>query len=227
MISKINSDNYFVFDLDDTLYQEIDYLRSAYKYISQELKKKINIDLFDEMCQRYGKKENVFEWVVKSCANLDPSITIPYLLQLYRFHIPDIKLNEKVKFFLDSLSIRNIPSGLITDGRSVTQRNKLKALGLANYFQDIIISEEFGSEKPDEKNYLYFVNKYPDKRFIFIGDNTSKDFIVPQKFGWFTVCIKNPGNNIHEQSFSSGCQPDMIVESICELVGENQLTDWF
>ncbi len=217
MISKINSNSYFIFDLDDTLYQEIDYLRSAYRHISEELEKKIKINLFDEMWKRYVKKENVFEWIVKLFGSSNSSITISYLLELYRYHTPDIRLKNDVKKFLDFLSIRNIPAGLITDGRSITQRNKLKALSLEDYFQDTIISEEFGSEKPDERNFLYFKNKYPNKEFVFVGDNTFKDFIVPKKFGWFTICIQSCGTNIHKQNLPHSAV-DKVVRSFEELL---------
>lgn len=36
---------------------------------------------------------------------------------------------------------------------------------------DIIVLEEFGSEKPTEGNYLYFEGKYRDARYIYIEDN--------------------------------------------------------
>jgi len=39
---------------------------------------------------------------------------------------------------------------------------------------------------------------YPGKEFWFIGDNTSKDFIVPEKLGWRTICLANCGDNIHQ-----------------------------
>jgi FMN phosphatase YigB (HAD superfamily) len=37
----------------------------------------------------------------------------------------------------------------------------LKALGIANYFSEIIISEEFGSEKPEANNYLFLKKNTP------------------------------------------------------------------
>ena len=63
---------------------------------------------------------------------------------------------QRTKHLLDVLKEKNIPAGLITDGRSVTQRNKLKSLGLLNYFKEVIISEEFGSEKPGLKELSFF-----------------------------------------------------------------------
>ena len=55
---------------------------------------------------------------------------------------------------------------LITDGRSLTQRLKIQALGLTDLFDDILISEAMQSEKPDDKRFVFLQNKYPAaKRF--------------------------------------------------------------
>jgi putative hydrolase of the HAD superfamily len=203
MILNLKQNSFFIFDLDDTLYPEIEYLKSAYKFIADKIAPVTRKNIYPEMIKHFKAKENVFDWIAFNYAQKDNTISTPYLLKLYREHQPEIKLSEETKKFLERLKEGNISSGLITDGRSITQRNKLKSLGLTHYFKDVIISEEFGSEKPDEKNYLFFKNKYPENNFYFIGDNTSKDFIVPLKLGWFTICLKNKGMNIHEQKIST------------------------
>ena len=100
--------------------------------------------------------------------------------------------------------------GIITDGRSVTQRNKIEALGLEDTFDDIIISEEFGSSKPSEENYLYFEKKYGNSNFTYIGDNTVKDFVTPNSLGWNTLCLLDDGNNIHKQNLD--LNPDYLAK---------------
>ena len=214
---KIDSETFFVFDLDDTLFQEIDFLKSAYSYISSKISATEHHDIYQEMLQKYQNKENVFEWVMGKYQQSIPQMNIQWLLKEYREHVPAIALSEANITFIRVLKERKVPMGLITDGRSVTQRNKLKALGIEHYFKDIIISEEFGSEKPDERNYLYFENKYPGMSFYFFGDNTSKDFIVPAKLGWTTICIKNAGNHIHPQSFDKHPIPDFIISGFNEI----------
>jgi putative hydrolase of the HAD superfamily len=214
----VNSKSYFVFDLDDTLYSEIEYLHSAYRLIARAVDHSSGAYLYQEMLRRYHLKENVFEWLVQTYAHKDKSITLSYLLDLYRNHQPEIRLNEKTKQFLSGLKQRGIPSGLITDGRGVTQRNKLRSLDLAGYFKDVIISEEFGSEKPDRRNYLYFESKYPGHYFYFIGDNTAKDFFIPEELGWTTICLKSAGRNIHSQNFSGAAGKRTIISSFGELI---------
>ncbi len=91
---------------------------------------------------------------------------------------------------------------MITDGRTITQKNKLFALGINNLFEKIIISEDFGSEKPSILNYQIFEETFPDNHFSYIGDNTKKDFIAPAKLGWKMYCIKDDNSNIHKQDLT-------------------------
>lgn len=213
---ELSRKSFFIFDLDDTLMHEIEFLQSAYKSISAGLLPYSGHDIYEEMLERYFRKENVFEWVVEKYGSIVPGLTTQSLLKEYRTHFPDIQLKNGTYAFLQLLKELSIPTGLITDGRSITQRNKLRALGIDNYFDDIIISEEFGSSKPNPLNYLFFTHKYPGRNFYFIGDNTSKDFTIPLQLGWVTICIRDTGKNIHPQSFSN-IGTDYYITSLEEL----------
>lgn len=205
------SSKYIVFDLDDTLAYEIDYLKSAYREIATKLG---GGALYNEMIKMYEVGENVFEYL---SVNYDTSLSD--LLSLYRNHFPDIALIEGAKEVLEYCKSNKYKIGLISDGRSVTQRNKLKALGIESLFDSIVISEEFGSEKPNERNYLNFVDDNINSYF-YIADNSKKDFITPNKLGWTTVCLIDSGNNIHPQSFEveDGFLPQHKVNSLLEVI---------
>ncbi len=194
-----------VFDLDDTLYKEIDYLKSAYRFIAEKLQTEHcpAENLYRVMLDAYDNGLNAFS-VVKSVWNIDAQIET--LLHWYRTHVPNIALPKDSKNLLDYLLDKDIPIGILTDGRSITQRNKIKVLGLNRYIleQNVVISEEFGSEKPDEKNYRYFESQYPEiDYFIYVGDNPHKDFITPNRLGWKTVGLLDDGRNIHKQEASN------------------------
>jgi len=194
---KINNKSFFVFDLDDTLYYEIDFLKSGYKAIADFLYPIILENVYDTMIDLYQKGMYAFEYIVEKYKN--KGITVEQLLSIYRFHEPQIKLRNDASVFLQMLHERNVPIGLITDGRSITQRNKLKSLLIDRIFNDIIISEEFGSEKPDIRNYDYFNKKYSGYNFFFFADNLKKDFIVPVNLKWTSFCLLDNGLNIHKQ----------------------------
>lgn len=211
---KLNNKKFFIFDLDDTLYAEIDYLKSAYKEIANYLKPLIGIDVYDEMLDSYIAGENVFLCLINRYKNVNISLEI--LLSIYRNHMPAIKLRDDALSFLKGIE-ENIPIGLITDGRSVTQRNKLKALGIENLFCEIIISEEFGSEKPNPRNYCFYVDKYPGYEFVFFGDNLNKDFIIPKSLGWRSFCLLDRGVNIHKQENVSEYEWICFIDSFDEI----------
>ncbi|MDB4902496.1 MAG: family hydrolase [Mucilaginibacter sp.] len=217
MVINANEKSFFIFDLDDTLYNEIDFLKSGYSCIAKILEPYLEYSIFDLMFDKYKNNENVFAWIIQEYSPITPFKTIYELLDIYRTHFPTIKMSQETIKFLGDIKEKNISTGLITDGRSTTQRNKLKALGIENYFTDIIISEEFGTEKPNKLNYLYFQKKHPEKSFYFFGDNTSKDFIVPSKLGWNIICIKDAGKNIHLQELHKLNFPNTIISSFEEI----------
>lgn len=209
MVINIDKQSFLIFDLDDTLYNEVDYLRSAFKYISDTLSTAIGFDIYPIIVGRYTEnpKEDIFQWIIETYPN---SISKKELLDIYRCHYPNISMNEDAKQFLERLFLSNVRLGIITDGRSLTQRNKLKALGVLDFFSDIIISEEFGSEKPDIRNFKFFEDKYPNSNFYYFGDNINKDFIVPNKLGWISVCLFDKGCNIHPQKLECLKQTSFI-----------------
>ena len=184
-----------VFDLDDTLVNEIDYLKSAFREIAG-FADASDQNLYDRMLELYRDKENVFGYIVDRY----PRITIDDLKKIYRNHLPDFGVVDATLQLLTDLKNDGNRLGLVTDGFSVTQRNKLKALGIAHLFNLIIISEEFGSEKPDEANFRAF-HSFETDEYWYIADNVAKDFITPNKLGWATVCLLNNGHNIHPQDF--------------------------
>lgn len=215
---KIDKESFFIFDLDDTLFREVDFLRSAYKQIAKMISEQDAHSIYEEMFGLYKKKENVFEWVLSKYGNKIPELTKETLLETYRNHLPEINLSEDIRMFLDRVHSEGAGMGLITDGRSITQRNKLKALRILDYFNDLIISEEFGTEKPNPLNFLYFEKKYPGKKFYFFGDNTIKDFVIPVKLGWTSICIMDAGENIHRQNIDSLAKGIYLVNSFKEIV---------
>lgn len=209
------SDTVICFDLDDTLYKEIDFLKSAYKEIATVAG---HPDAVQQMLDWYYAKENAFQKLIDTYGL---SITVADCLNIYRNHYPDISLDDGVKGYLIDLKEAGAKLGLISDGRSLTQRNKIKALGLEALFDIEVISEEFGSEKPNKRNYQVVMDRFPErKRFLYVGDNPKKDFFAPNQLGWMTFCLKNDERNIHQQVFTIPKEylPHYVIDSIKEII---------
>jgi putative hydrolase of the HAD superfamily len=205
-----------VFDLDDTIYKEIDYLKSAYKAIATYIKPFTVVNVYAEMLTMQYNGEPVFE---KLISKYRLPFTLNDLLLNYRTHMPSIKSLPGFKRFLKKCHQCNIPLGLITDGRSITQRNKLKALNIEDMFEHIIISEEIGSSKPDFKNYALFATTYSGHKLFYIADNANKDFVTPNQLQWQTVQINvRTEDNINKvQNNLEAYRAKMTVNSYAEL----------
>jgi len=189
---KISTDTVVVFDLDDTLYNELDYLKSAYQHIAQQLEPNGWKPLYATMLSHYRCKENVFDILV-SKYNVEHNL----LIDFYRYHPPFISLFDGVLDVIKSIRAKGGKLAIITDGRSKTQRAKLKALGIEDVFETIIVSEEIGTEKPDEANFKAIENALPGKDYWYIADNLKKDFIAPNNLGWSSIGLVDNGKNIH------------------------------
>ena len=220
---KITPNSVLVFDLDDTLYKEVDFLRSAFAEISSSLQKYCGVNYYDKMLKWFDSGVDVFGKLEKECGNR--KLQKMEMIQIYRQHFPNISLCSGVETFLDAVRPSSKGLGIITDGRSITQRNKIKALELEQYFDDIIISEEFGSEKPSLASFQYFEDKYPLSDYFYFGDNLKKDFIAPNKLGWNSICLLDDGKNIHHQNFdvASSLLPQIIISNFSEIEILNEL----
>lgn len=221
MMPSMYKNNVVVFDLDDTLYKEIDFLKSAYQEIAEFFRDKFGIyGLRGEMLRYYREGKNVFQEVIDFYKR---PVEMKTLLDIYRNHIPNISLNAETKQVLDSLKNGNSGIGLITDGRMVSQMNKIKALGLDKYIPEkyIIISEVWEHEKIDGFAYDLMEKLFPNGNYFYVGDNPQKDFLAANKRGWTTICILDNGQNIHKQYFdlAEDYLPKYKIEKISGLLG--------
>lgn len=192
---KVDLNTVLVFDLDDTLYNELDYLKSAYQSIAFFLDPNDWKKLYSKMISLYRCEINVFEYVSSTY-----NVEIGHVVEMYRNHYPDIQLFDGVLDVFDEIKSKKGKIGIITDGRSRTQRAKLDSLGIWTYLDEIIISEEIGTEKPSLANFRAIEKSIIGKDYYYIADNLKKDFIAPNILGWQTVAIIDNGKNIHCES---------------------------
>jgi putative hydrolase of the HAD superfamily len=205
----------FVFDLDDTLYSERDFEKSGIRFVYENLRiDHVSLETL------LNNRNNWINLVVNSSKN---QFSWRMVLELYRNHSPTIKLFSDAKFFLEKLLSKGIEMSIVTDGRSITQRNKLKALGIESFFKNVVISEEVNSEKPSENNYRMVMCDNSEKSYIYIGDNPKKDFITPNKLGWVSICLLDRGQNVHEQVITNSIEskPQFVIKSFNEIDIEN------
>ncbi len=203
-----------VFDLDDTLVPEMAYLESAFKEITA-LANPDDPGVFESMMKCYREKGDVFAMLCEAY----PFLEKDDLKRVYRYHFPDFDDYREVKTILEEIRARGYRTGLITEGYSFTQRNKIRALGIEDLFDKIVISEEFGSTKPDLRNFEAF-HVFGPGEYFYVSDNVNKDFIAPNQLGWKTICLMDAGRNIHKQDFNKDLVylPSIKLQTLPELL---------
>lgn len=189
------SETVVVFDLDDTLYSEDYYNESGVIAVCEELKRLYGTDIKKELLVARIAKVDIWE---KACLLLALPLSVKEsLIWLYRLHHPSINLDKVTLDVFHNIKKSAKHVAILTDGRSITQRQKLLTLGLLNF--SLYISEEHSSEKPDLMRFEQLMNDLPAENYVYIGDNPKKDFIAPNKLGWQTIGLKGGGGNIHSQ----------------------------
>ena len=229
MTKIIQNKEYCLFiDLDDTLYNEVDFVISGYNHIYKWILKNLNIDIQYKPNKKdvINNIENHIQTFIKK--NYFEEKYLVKFIKLMREHKPNISLSNSnlKKLKVISKTFKNLV--LVTNGRSISQRNKLQSLNIKMFFKEILISEEFGLKKPDRIFYEKIIEKYKNYNLIFIGDNIDIDLITPINKGLKTILIRNLNNRIHKlnSNHPSIKEIDLIYDEF-SLIDEKKITNLF
>lgn len=176
-----------LFDLDDTLYSEKEYVKSGYHKIAEHF----------QIPELETRMWSVFEAGGKAIDEALEEFGLSgqkgAALRLYREQEPDIHPYPGVMEMIGRIRAEK-KVGIITDGRPEGQRAKIKALQLQA--DRIIITDELGGiefRKPNETAFCmmqaYF--QVPFARMVYIGDNIGKDFKAPERLGMQSIYFRN------------------------------------
>ena len=179
-----------IFDLDDTLYSEKDYVRSGYNAVAEYLG---DMDYSDRLWLFFESGKPAVDELLKELGRESEKDTV---LDVYRYHKPNISLYDGVREMLTKLRADGIKTGIITDGRPDGQRNKISALGLKELVDDIIVTDELGGvqfRKPCDIAFRILQNRWrlPASHIVYVGDNPAKDLQAPKQLGMKCIYFKN------------------------------------
>ena len=214
-----------IFDLDDTLYPEVQYVRSGFQVIAARLADtQHNQDsIYQMLWQTFqtGPRDRVFNTVLQQLDRADEPQVIDELVGVYRCHRPRLQLESEVHTLLAKLK-HNYKLGLITDGFLPTQQLKVEALSLEHFFDHIIYTEQLGRQfwKPSPKAFELMAQDLAltPAQCAYIADNPAKDFIAPNQLGWFTIQLLRP-DRVHPDSIPpANGQPRIKINNLSELL---------
>ncbi len=199
-----------IFDLDDTLYDEIEYCKSGFAAVAEFLAnisesvsanpamapaetRRISAALREQFST--GNHTKTFNATLDELEIGYDDELILELIQVYRRHKPKITLPPDSRDALCELSTK-YTLALLTDGFLPGQQLKVQALGIEKYFKSIVYTEQLGREfwKPSPVGFekiLQTLETRPENT-VYIADNEKKDFIAPNKLGFATIQILRP-----------------------------------
>jgi len=239
-----------VFDLDDTLYAESEFVLSGFRAAGEWLQLHHRIDgffaaasalfgsglrgtIFDQaLMELRGKgsaSERSHKRSVEGVTSEGPAAeVVRELVKVYREHMPRIALLPDAADCLNWAAGERFNLALLTDGYAAVQRNKIAALGLATRFASCIVTDELGRAhwKPSPQGFRKIMAEVGGEPggFVYIADNPRKDFIAPRSLGWKTVRIRREGGEHASYEPSAGEAADREVSSLMELKSFMQST---
>ena len=213
-----------IFDLDDTLYCERDYVRSGYSAVAEYLRETLNRpeQFQDWLWERFltGESANALDAMNEHFSLGLDGDRISRLVEVYRSHRPAIRPRKGVAALLASLG-RKYKLGLLSDGFMPAQRLKLDAIGMEEFLDGVVFTEELGRHawKPSPAGFeeIRRLLDVPHAGCAYIGDNLSKDFVAPNQLGWLSIQLLMDDQVHSAKPIPPGGQPQIIVHSLDDI----------
>ncbi len=215
-----------VFDLDDTLYDEIEYCRSGFAAVAEFLADPPEAfgpeRIFEAFWEQFtaGNHTRTFDAALDELNISYGDELVGELVNVYRNHIPKITLPQDSRDVLCELSTE-YTLALLTDGFLPAQQLKVQALEIEEYFKCIVYTEQLGREcwKPSPAGFEKIMQtlKVRPENMAYVADNEKKDFIAPNKLGCLSVQIIRPARIHTSVSGEPGAAARHIIHQISRL----------
>jgi L-ribulose-5-phosphate 4-epimerase len=225
-----------LFDLDDTLY---DYSRAhtfAIKAAFRELQKYMTIthahflklyklareEIHKELSGTASAHNRVlyFQRLIEKTENtVKPDIVLNLYNTYWDTLLENMKLSPGVIEVFDYCQAHDIKIAIVSDLTTKIQLRKLQKLGISDYVDVLVTSEEAGSEKPHAIMFLLTLNKLrvSPEEALMVGDNTVADIEGANFVGLGTVLLKK--GVLARMPKEDYKKPQYSIKKIKELIG--------
>ncbi len=183
-----------VFDLDDTLYEELSFVRSGFRAVADYLTPLIGIPQAQivEALNRevQTQREKVFDRFLLSQGIKNQKV-VKNCVSAYRGHEPKLHLFPEARTCLARL--HDYPIYIVTDGNKLVQRKKFLALGLDLFVRRCFFTYAHGLHRRKPSPYCFekicALEKVPPSSVVYIADNPHKDFVGIKPLGFQTIRV--------------------------------------
>ncbi len=185
-----------VFDLDDTLYDEMTFVKSGFRAVAAygqrewgwdaEESNKVMLDILG----REGRGAVFDRWLALHCSV--GAGRVRECVGVYRHHRPDIRLLDISIQLLRSLKSDH-QLYIVTDGHKGVQANKIAALDAERRVVKAYITHRYGVRHAKPSTYCFELIKKKESchwsDMAYIGDNPAKDFVNLNPLGVHTIRV--------------------------------------
>jgi putative hydrolase of the HAD superfamily len=190
------------FDIDDTLYDTSGFARLARRAainvmidaglpLSSDEAYKLLKEIIKEKGSNYDKHFNIL--TKRVFGEEKPLLIALGMITYHNVKFALLRLFPKTPSTLIYLKSKGYHLGVISDGITIKQWEKLIRLGLHHFFDEVVTSEEAGVEKPDEKIFRLALDRMecqPNKS-IMIGNKFNKDIIGAINIGMSAILVNS------------------------------------
>ena len=195
-----------VFDVDDTLYEQIVPFENAYKSLFDM---DIDMEKFYLLSRYYSDvkfeasrngemtmDEYHIYRIQEAAKDLGVCLTAEQALSMqkeYKKNQQKLQMSNTTISILELAKENNVKLGIITNGPSEHQWAKIKALGIESWIsrENIIVSGDYGINKPDVRIFEIMQEKLqlPNASLYYIGDSIENDIVGANNADWKGIWI--------------------------------------
>jgi HAD hydrolase, family IA, variant 1 len=206
MMSKENRMIGLVFDVDDTLYEQIVPFEKAYKNL---FNMDIDMEKFYLLSRYYSDVKfeasrngemNMDEYhiyrIQEAAKDLGVYLSDEEALNMqkeYKKNQQKLQMSNITISILEFAKENNIKLGIITNGPSKHQWYKVKALGVERWINkdNIVVSGDYDINKPDVRIFEIMQEKLqlPNDSLYYVGDSLENDIVGANNAGWKAIWI--------------------------------------
>jgi putative hydrolase of the HAD superfamily len=184
-----------ILDLDDTLYQRRQFMRSGFRTVAQHVAVRHGLGVDTacatlDACLASGDSRRAFQTLCASHAL--PETDIPLWLQVFREHQPALTLDDPVRTTLRRLRLAGWRIAVLTNGLPSVQERKVAALGLPKLVDHVVFAEQHSAQgKPAAEPFRHALARLGMRaaRCVCVGDDPATDIAGARALGIRTIRV--------------------------------------
>jgi len=193
-----------IFDLDDTLYPQIQHVHSGFAAVATYVDRRFNVPAKDayaalRFASETGARGSEFQRLCQ-VYGLDETIVVD-LVREYQAHRPQLWLTHGALKAITTFRESGWQTALLTNGDPAVQAEKVRALRLPGLIDHVVYANDHApAGKPAPEPFVEVLRRLqlPAHEAVMVGDNPVNDIDGARAVGIRTIFIARPGRLHHD-----------------------------